>query len=120
MKNFIKKHQLLVGILIGILTTFVVPYLVNYLTFLTIEKEQVKIESKTKVAEQFIADLERVKIVSLNNSKLQECLDQESQKTFEEKYEDCFNEIRQNEEEAHTLLNRNISGLKIFFGDDLY
>ena len=75
--------------------------------------------SRVATAERFISDLERIKAIAPKNAELETCLLIEKESSFEQKYEDCFSRIKQNQNEARSLLERNRSSIKVFYGDAL-
>jgi len=118
--DFFKKYKLLVGVLLGLFTGLVLPFLVNYLTSEYIDAKKNDVEAKTKVAEKFIADLERIKVATPYNVNLEDCLNKNLVDEFNVKYEKCISRLKQDENIPHVLLDRNLSSIKLFFGDEFY
>lgn len=118
--DFLKKHQLLVGILIGLFTGLIFPFSVNYLTSKYINVRQASIQTKIGVAEKFIADLEKIKVTTPYNINLEDCLNKDLEDGFDTKYERCISKLEQDENIPQVLLDRNLSSIKLFFGDKFY
>lgn len=96
------------------------PLLVNYLSFISFESSSIRQESKIASAQRFIEDLEKIKVIAPTNTDLKECLDTGKETSFNANYELCISKIKQSQTESRTLLERNISSIIFFFGDDFY
>ncbi|MBP9701877.1 MAG: hypothetical protein KBD47_02770 [Candidatus Pacebacteria bacterium] len=114
MKELVKKPitTALVGFVFG---AIIGPVVVSFINLSFFEKERTRYEARVETTKALIADLEKIKMTAPSNSLFKECLETKDADIFETKYEDCYGELRQRQEEARSILNRNVASIKMFF-----
>ena len=113
----------------GAIAVFVIVYLLNPAQ-LAVQKQPVAHEmaaaqrrqEKIAVIKDFMKDLERIKVLIPSQQPLTDCLKQTdnnkvSYEQFKEKYESCVSKNKYSDDHALTLLDRNLSALKLAFDD---